>query len=136
MYIVPNRAAIRIAADTRVGPHNINILCIITGSLLGDAHAERRVIGNGTRVSFYQEARHSQYLLWLHSLVAGLGYCNPNTPKIRTRLGKNGLLRYIIRFHSFTYTSFNDIYDNWYSNGVKHVPVNISDYLSPLALAI
>nr|AUN28142.1 hypothetical protein [Malassezia pachydermatis] len=45
-------------------------------------------------------------------------------------------MRYIIRFHTFTYQSFNDIYNLWYSNHVKRVPTNIKDYLTPLALAI
>lgn len=45
-------------------------------------------------------------------------------------------MRYIIRFHTFTYQSFNDIHNLWYSNHVKQVPTNLKDYLTPLALAI
>jgi hypothetical protein len=55
--------AIRIRADKRIGPHNIDILSILFGSLLGDGHAERRIKGNGTRITFYQEASHVSYLL-------------------------------------------------------------------------
>jgi ubiquinol-cytochrome c reductase cytochrome b subunit len=58
MLIVPSR----IRADQRIGPHNITILSIITGSLLGDAHAEYRSNGRGTRISFYQEAAHLSYI--------------------------------------------------------------------------
>jgi ubiquinol-cytochrome c reductase cytochrome b subunit len=53
----------RIKADRRIGPHNKLILDIIFGSLLGDGHAERRIKGNGTRITFYQEAIHVSYLL-------------------------------------------------------------------------
>ena len=136
IYLEPNRIAKRIKGIHRIGPHNRDILSIFYGSLLGDAHAELRPDGKGTRIGFYQEAYHSEYLLWLHNLVAVLGYCNPVVPKIQTRLSTNGVLRYIIRFHTSTYTSLNIIYNEWYVNGVKQVPQNIAEYLTPLALAI
>ncbi len=134
VYLVPGKLATRIKSFLRIGPHNMDILSIIYGSLLGDSHAERRSLG--TRVSFYQEAIHSDYLKWLHEIISSLGYCTLTLPKIVTRLGAHGKIRQVIRFHTFTYFSWNDIYDQWYLNGVKRVPINIADYLSPLALAI
>ena len=126
----------RIRANYRIGPHNLEILSIIYGTLLGDSHAELRESGNGTRISFYQEANHKEYLLWLHAKLALQGYCNPFLPKIQTRLSKRGKIRNIIRFHTFTYSSFNFIREDWYLNGVKIVPYNIEVYLTPLALAV
>lgn len=41
-----------------------------------------------------------------------------------------------MRFKTYTYSSLNWIYESWYKDGVKHVPSNISTYLTPLALAI
>lgn len=117
-------------------PLNNEIISIIYGSLLGDGHAEKRKGGKGTRISFYQESNHDDYLLYLHSLIANLGYCNTNIPKITTRLGKDGNIRKIIRFHTWTYDQFNTIYDNWYIDRVKIVPKDIYKYLTPLALAI
>lgn len=130
------KQATRLKAYSRIGPHNIDILSIIYGTLLGDSHGEFREQGNGTRFSFYQEAIHAEYLLWLHLKISSLGYCNPATPTIRTRLSKGGKIRYVLRFHSFTYTSFNHIYAEWYNNGVKKVPQDIDKYLTPLALAL
>ena len=126
----------RIPAEFRVGPHNLDIMSIFYGSLLGDSHAERRLSGNGTRISFQQESNRSDYLLWLHSMIANLGYCNPTAPKLQSRLAANGSQRFIMRFHSFTYSSLNTLHDAWYTNNIKHVPSNISEFLSPLALAI
>jgi ubiquinol-cytochrome c reductase cytochrome b subunit len=119
-----------------IGPLNIDILSIIYGSLLGDAHAEKRKNGKGTRISFFQEGSHKSYLLYLHSLIANLGYCNTNIPKINTRLGSNKKIRKIIRFHTWTYVNFNWIYEDWYLNNKKIVPQNLELYLTPLALAI
>jgi len=128
----------------RIGPHNEIIYSIIFGSLLGDAHAEKRNGGLGTRISFYQEHTHVSYLLWLHSLLATNGYCNNNIPQIQTRLGSKGVVRKVLRIHTWTYTSFNFIHDLFYvtlsslldGKKVKRVPQNISAYLTPLALAI
>lgn len=126
----------RVRAESRIGPHNKTIISIIFGGLLGDGFAEYRSKGNGTRIRFYQEGSHLSYLLYLHKKLADLEYCNPTTPKLQTRLGKKGVVRKIIRFNSWTYSSFNWIQELWYVDGVKAVPKNIGEYLDPLALAI
>lgn len=120
---------IKIRSNKRIGPHNIDILSIIFGSLLGDGYGEKH--GNGTRICFNQEGSHKEYLLWLHKLISDLTYSNTIIPKLTKRLGNKGKIRYIIRFKTYTYSSFNWIYDIWYNN--KILP-NL--YLTPLALAI
>lgn len=107
IYYSRDIIAKRVRAEARVGPHNKDIISIFYGSLLGDAHAERKVTGSGTRISFSQESNRQQYLLWLHDLVQSMGYCNPTQPIIQSRLGVGGKLRYVIRFHTFTYSSLN-----------------------------
>lgn len=118
----------------RIGPHNYDILSILIGSMLGDCSAEKR--NNSTRFCFQQEGSHSGYLIWLHRLIANLGYCSSNIPNLLTRLGKGGKLRQVLRFKTFSFVSLNWIYDGFYPNGVKVVPHFIEQYLSPLALAI
>lgn len=120
----------------RIGPHNQDIISVIFGSLLGDAHGEKRSENGGTRISFYQESTHVSYLLWLHKFLSIRGYCNNNLPLITTRLGKNGVVRKVLRFHTWTYLSFNWIHKLFYKNNIKIVPNSIADYLTPLALAI
>ena len=126
----------RLKGIYRIGPHNKEIISIIFGSLLGDAHGEKKLLGVGTRFSFSQEAYHVEYLMFLHKLFSKLGYCNPKLPIITTRLGKKGKIRKVTRFSTGTYSSFNWIYDLWYDNKIKHVPKCIDQYLTPLALAI
>jgi ubiquinol-cytochrome c reductase cytochrome b subunit len=124
----------------RIGPHDFFILSLIFGSLLGDGYAEKH--GNGTRIQFSQEGSHSQYLLWLYSIIANRGYTSNITPKLQTRLGKYGKLRHIIRFKTYTFTSFNWIHDCWYkfydNKYIKILPssTDLDMFLSPLALAI
>jgi ubiquinol-cytochrome c reductase cytochrome b subunit len=88
----------RLRGIYRIGPHNMDILSIIFGSLLGDGHAEKRLNGVGTRISFYQEAVHVEYLLYLHKIFSESGYCNTKIPNITTRLGTRGKLRKVVRF--------------------------------------
>ena len=135
VYLTPERIAKRMRANMRIGPHNHDILSIFYGTLLGDSHAERRG-GIGTRLSMSQESHHGEYLLWLHAQMANRGYCNPVQPKIQTRLGTGGKLRYIFRYHTYTYSSLDSLYSAWYTNNIKHVPDNIAEFLTPLALAI
>ena len=45
----------------RIGPHNLDILSILIGSLLGDGHMEKSV--NGSRFCFYQAKVNGEYLL-------------------------------------------------------------------------
>lgn len=126
----------RIHGLKRIGPHNREIISIIFGSLLGDAHAEQINSGNGTRLTFFQEGKHVKYLLWLHNQLAVAGYCNSDIPIVGQRLAKGGEVIKTISFSTWTYTSFNWIHDLWYENNVKVVPKSTAEYLTPLALAI
>jgi ubiquinol-cytochrome c reductase cytochrome b subunit len=88
----------RLKGIYRIGPHNKDVISVIFGSLLGDAHAERRLKGVGTRISFFQEAVHVEYILYLHKILSDLGYCNPKIPVVSSRLGTKGKIRKIVRF--------------------------------------
>lgn len=127
----------RVPSLLRIGPHNHDILSILIGSLLGDGSMEKD--GNGSRFAFYQEKTNGEYLLHLHSIISSLGYSKQDLPKIQARKGsKEGTIRYIYRFRSYTFSSFNWIHSSFYPNKRKVIPTNINleSYLTPLALAI
>src|SRR5690606_39479875 len=110
------------------------VLSILFGSMLGDCSAEKH--GKGVRFCFQQEHSNNAYLLWFHNYLASLGYCSPTIPKLATRLSNKGKIRQLSRFKTFTYTSFNWIYDVFYVNGDMIVQHIISEYLSLLSLTI
>jgi len=126
----------RLKGIYRIGPLNKDLISIIFGSLLGDGHSEKRLLGVGTRFNFYQEASHVNYLIFLHKLFSELGYCNSKLPVITTKLGSKGKIRKIAKFSTWTYSNFNWIYELWYDKKMKHVPKCIDQYLTPLTLAI
>lgn len=123
----------------RVGPHNYDILSLIIGSLLGDGAMEKSA--NGSRFVFYQAKVNGEYLLWLHNVISSLGYAKKELPILYSRKGSIlvGLdeIRYYYRFRTFTYSSFDWIYEGFYPNGTRKViPKFMATYLSPIALAV
>ena len=131
---------IKLKSNQRIGPHDFEVLSILIGSLLVDAYAERH--GNGTRFCFQQEKLNSSYLIWFHEFLSERGYCNKTVPKLTTRIGKGGKIRYLSRFKSYTYSSFNWIHNIFYTfdkqknKYIKILPKDIDLYLTPLALAV
>jgi len=133
----------------RIGPHNFDILSILICSLLGDGHASKDPRGNGTVFRFYYGTVNMEYALYLHKIISKLGYCSLSIPEARTRTIKNynysdgniipapsdKTTRGIIRFNTYTYSSFNWIHDSFYLNNIKRVPEFIGDYLTPQGLA-
>jgi len=126
----------RLKGICRIGPHNKDVLSIIFGSILGNAHIVKKLNGLGTSITFFQEDSHVEYILSLHKLLSEWGYCNPKTPVVTRRLGTKGKLRKVVRFSTWAYTSLDWIYDIWYQNNKKRLPNSIGEYLTPLALAI
>lgn len=125
----------KISSTQRIGPHNFLIIQVLIGSLLGDRHLEKR--GNGIRAKFEQTNRNVEYLIWFHKLFASLGYCSTNKPKLFKQIKKNNLVYYGYKFYTFSFSSFNWLYDAFYINQVKHLPITLLyQILTPIALAI
>ena len=128
----------KVKASTRIGPHNEDVLSVIVGSLLGDCYGSRRS-GEGTRFCYRQSIVHKGYLFWLYDFFYTRGYCSNLEPRRYIRVLKNGSKikeHYGYEFNTFTFRSFNWIYDMFYSKGKKRINTKIENYLTPLALAI
>jgi len=50
-----------IKAKRRIGPHDKDVISVITGSLLGNSYASKRYV-EGTRFCFRQDIIHKEYL--------------------------------------------------------------------------
>lgn len=111
-----------------------DLISIIYGSLLGNGYGEKR--NSNVKFYFYSENTHTEYLLYLHNIIANLGYCNKEIPKIKNKLCKKGKIKKIIKFNTWSLNQLNWIFDSWYINKNKILPKNINKYLTPLSLAI
>jgi len=130
----------KLTSNDRIGPHNIDIISIIIGSTLGDSHLEKRNNGIGTRVIFEQSNNNVEYLMWFHNYLSSRGYCSSKKPKLHIRIKQKGDKFYHYRINSYTFSSFNWLHDMFYKKVeikyTKIVPLNIKEFLTPLALAI
>lgn len=131
----------KLRSTERIGPHHIDVFATLFGSLLGDAYAEKRV--NATRICFQQENTNVEYLRnKLHSFFVERSYTNPKVPKLQKRIGVQNQIRFVCRFKTWSFQSFNWLHDIFYKkqNGkwIKVVPESqyLKIYRTPLALAI
>lgn len=112
-----------------------DVVSIIFGSLLGNANAEKKNPGGGTRICFSQEDSKLEYSLYLHQILSDRGYCGPKKYTIKKEWVMKGETIKYIKFTTLRCKSLNWIHELWYIDGVKRIPSCISQFLTPLALA-
>jgi len=107
---------------------------IIVGSLLGDLNIRKLGTGHNPHMRFYQSTIHEDYLWYLYERFSV--YCL-TAPKTINRLPhkKTGKIYSSIKFSTRALPCFNKLYNLFYPNGLKIVPANIADLLTPLGLA-
>lgn len=132
----------RCRAINRIGPHNIDIIYIIYGLLLGAGHASN-ISGEGVRISIKQSIIHKEYLFSLYEFFFNRGYCSNLKPRKYNARGARGRtikgidkIYYGYEFNTFTFRSFFWIYNSFYKKGKKILPLNIEEFITPLTLAI
>jgi len=128
----------KIHSHKRIGPHNLDIIQVIIGSLLGDGHLEKRSKGIGTRLILEQTNQNVEYLMWLYKFFYNRGYCSSLKPKIFKRIRKNNIIYYGIKFNTYTFSSLNWLHESFYTKeNIKHLPIYLLKYyLNPMSLAI
>ena len=126
-----------IRAINRIGPHDQDVISVIIGSILGDAYCNKRS-GEGVRICYRQSVIHKDYLFWLYNFLYNRGYTSNLQPRQYTRTirSKEGKVYSGYEFNTFTFRSFSWIHEMFYHRGKKVIPLNIFEYLTPLALAV
>ena len=125
----------KVKASKRIGPHNEDVLSLLIGSILGDAYGNRRS-GEGTRFCYRKSIVHKDYLFWLYNFFYTKGYCSNLEPRKYTKILKSQYEikeHYGYEFNTFTFRSFDWIYDMFYKKGKKIISHKIENYLTPLA---
>ena len=70
------------------------IISTSIGTLLGDAHCERRSKTGNARLTLKQTDKHSEWLLWLHGLYSTNGFASLERPTLKTASLKSTGLNY------------------------------------------
>ncbi len=126
---------LNLQSSHRIGPHPKQILSTIYGSILGDAHVEKR--SHNCRIVFKQGSPNVQYLLHNWKIFSSFGYCSLKKPSLKKVISKNNIVYFYIRFNTWTYSSFNYMHDLFYINNKKRLPNYdiLYDIIDELALA-
>jgi hypothetical protein len=126
-----------------IGPHNLEVLSVLVGCLLGYANALQNKKENyisGTKFIFKQSGRHKSYLFFLYEFFNKRGYCTNSGPReTKTILIKGAInpprFYYNYEFNLYTYSSLNWLSDLFYLNGIKKISSEIMNYLTPMSIA-
>ena len=66
----------RVKSTSRIGPHNLDVISVVIGSLLGDAKLELPTRGLNARFGFNQSIIHEAYFLYIFSIFQS--FCSAN----------------------------------------------------------
>jgi hypothetical protein len=124
----------------RIGPHNLDVISVLVGCLLGDGYASKsKAVITGTTFRLKQSGRHKDYLFFLYDFFFQRGYCTAAGPReYKTTLINASNVKktyYGYEFDIFTFSSLNWVHDLFYVNGKKTISPELINYLTPMALA-
>ncbi len=107
---------------------------ILVGLILGDLHIQKRTVNSNPVLKFEQGLVHKDYLFHLYDLFSS--YCR-SAPKITSRLPDKmtGKVYSRVTFGTFSLPCFNELFNLFYHEGKKIIPVNIENLLTPAGLA-
>lgn len=105
---------------------------ILVGLLLGDLYAQQKISVNA-RLLFEQGIVNNDYIYYLYELFKS--YCSL-APRTTSRLPdkRTGKIYSSTKFQTYALPCFNDLYNLFYPQGKKVIPLNIAELLTPLGL--
>jgi hypothetical protein len=108
---------------------------VLVGTILGDASLERAKPTHNTRLRFDQTyPDHAPYLNELYNIFKILTGTGPKV-HVRKPDKRTGKLYSTIAFKTLSQPSLNQFQELFYKNGIKRVPINIAELLTPIGLA-
>jgi hypothetical protein len=106
----------------------------MTGLLLSDGTLVKKYIGGGTYFQFAQSIIHSPFIILVHSLFYLAGFCHMPEATVKTATVNGKKYKYA-SFNTKSLVDWNILRFQWYPKGIKVIPVNMYDLLTPISLA-
>jgi hypothetical protein len=107
---------------------------VMIGLILGDLCIRKVFRGINARLQFEQGLIHEAYIIHLYELFKD--YCNLGLKySDRKPDSRTGKIYSRVIFQTYSLPCFNNIYDLFYVNGEKRIPLNIGELLTPVGLA-
>jgi hypothetical protein len=109
---------------------------IINGSMLGDLHAEKRNINGYTRLQFRYSSKYTEYINHLFSIFKDFSGSPPINLSYYDSRPNRAETYHSIKFQTLSLPCFNIFREIYYNKeGVKIIPLNYYDLLTPIGLA-
>lgn len=131
--IIPLIPFSKLSADNDAD-HRTYVDQAMVGLLLGDGSLVKKYMGGSTYFKFAQGLINSDYLHHIFDLFKQAGYVLMDAPSIGKSVIK-GTTHEWYQFSTQSIPAWNALHALWYVNGVKVVPANIYDLLTPISLA-
>lgn len=111
-----------------------NLKDILVGLILGDLYMQKSNKSINPNLQFEQGIVNKDYLFHLYDLFKD--YCKPE-PKISERKpdSRTNKIYSRVRFNTYHLPCFNELYDLFYVEGKKGIPLNIEELITPIGLA-
>ena len=106
----------------------------MVGLLLGDGTLVKKYVGGSTYFKYAQSIIHAGYLHHVFDLFKLQGFVNMVAPSSGTSLIK-GMTYNWLQFSTKSLADWNQLHTLWYINGIKVIPANIGELLTPIAIA-
>jgi len=106
----------------------------MVGLLLGDGTLRKKYEGGSTYFKFAQGQVNSDYLHHVFDIFKHAGYVLMDAPSPGKSVVKGKVYQWY-QFSTQSIPAWNALHALWYVNGVKVVPANIFDLLTPVSLA-
>ncbi len=111
-----------------------NLKNILVGLYLGDLYAIKKTKGINAYLEFTQGLVNKDYLEHLYELFKIYCHNAPNTTNMAPHK-RTGKTYSRVRFLTYSLPCFNELYDLFYPEGKKIVPLNIGELLTPIGIA-
>ena len=112
--------------------NNINNNCLLIGSLLGNSYLEKNE--KGVRIVFIKCNDNIEYLIQFYNTFRDI-IVGKNKPNLKKVISKNNKILYYWEAETYYLSSFKWLYEMFYKNDLKTMPLNLNEYLTPKALA-
>lgn len=110
-----------------------NVHDAIIGSMLGDLFAERLSLKRNTRLQFIGGLVNKPYIIHWFTILQTFCIAIPKEGKSWNKRRKT--FDFNIKFWTRSLACFNIYHELFYKDGVKIIPVNLIDLLTPIGLA-
>lgn len=111
---------------------NIDNNCLLIGSLLGNSYLEKNE--KGVRIVFIKCSDNIEYIVQFYNIFRDI-IVGGNKPILKKVISKNNKLFYYWKAETYYLSSFEGLYEIFYKNNLKIIPLSLNEYLTGQALS-